>query len=69
MKQWVGLVGLAILASGCAPKKPVVKESIPPRCIMGGFVDRTKCVAYEKDPTLAVCDQVLVKYACIEVDK
>jgi hypothetical protein len=63
------LLLLPLLLIGCAPKKPVVKESIPPRCIMGGFVDRTKCVTYAKDPTLAVCDQVLVKYACIEVEQ
>jgi hypothetical protein len=64
---------LLSLLTGCAAKKPPAKaiqrESIPPRCIMGGFVDKTTCEPYEKDPSLAICQNVIVKYACVQVDQ
>jgi hypothetical protein len=63
---------ILLLLTGCTAKKPVhqvQRESIPPRCIMGGFVDKTTCEPYKKDPNLAVCQNVLIKYACVEVEK
>jgi hypothetical protein len=64
---------LVLLLTGCAAKKQPEpeppKESIPKRCIMGGVVNKTKCVPYKKDPNLAICDGVLIKYACVEVEQ
>jgi hypothetical protein len=67
MRLNVALLITVAMLVGCAAKKPIVKSSIPPKCILGGVVNQAKCEPFQKG--LLVCDRVVIEAACIEVKK
>lgn len=58
---------LLLLMTGCAAKRVEPKVSIPPNCILGGLVNKDKCDVLDKDKI--VCSGVVIKIACVEVNR
>jgi len=69
MKYLAAVLTLCVM-SGCAAKKvkvPVPNMDIPRGCVLGAKLNAKACEPISAD--LAVCHDVIVKFACIEVKK
>lgn len=67
MKYAAAILTLCVISGCAAKKKPAVKVDVPQKCILGGVVNASECKPFSKDE--AVCNGVVIKFACIEVKK
>ena len=64
------LLAIPLLLTGCAGHRshPAIQTVIPPSCILGAMVTpgKTNCVGINKGE--ALCDGIVVKFACVKVN-
>jgi hypothetical protein len=49
------------------PPKSAYPVQIPINCVTGGYANRSFCTAIEGSPDLALCKDIILKYACIQM--